>query len=107
MKKYEEAAEHFAAAAELDPGYVLARCNLATAMLHLKRYDAAEKAARKALTLARPLPEMSFILGLSLGAQRRNQMKRSRISIERRRRIRPLALPLYIFSLKLAGAVMQ
>jgi len=42
------------------------------AMLHLKRYDAAEQAARQALKLARPLPDMHFALGVSLGAQKRN-----------------------------------
>ena len=72
MKQYEQAAGHFEKAAELDPDYVPAHRNLALAMLYLKRYDAAEEAARQALKLARPLPEMHFALGVSLGAQRRN-----------------------------------
>ena len=72
MKQYEQAAGHFEKAAELDPDYVHAHRNLALAMLHLKRYDAAEEAARQALKRARPLPEMDFTLGVSLGVQRRN-----------------------------------
>ena len=72
MERYEEAAEQFSKAAELDPEYVRAHYNLALAMLRLRRYDGAEQAARQALKLARPLPEMSFTLGVSLGAQRRN-----------------------------------
>jgi Tfp pilus assembly protein PilF len=72
ISQYEDAAAHFTRAADLDPEYLPAQRNLALAMLQLKRYDAAEAAARQALKLARPLPEMDFTLGVSLGWQRRN-----------------------------------
>lgn len=72
LGRYEEAAEQFNKAVELDPGFLLAQSNLAVSMLRLQRFGAAEEAARRSLAIARPLPLMEYVLGLSLAAQNRN-----------------------------------
>jgi tetratricopeptide (TPR) repeat protein len=72
LKRYEEAADQFARAAKVDPDSLSAHSNLAIVMLRRQRWDAAEQAARRALNIAHPLPQMHYVLGLSLGLQRRN-----------------------------------
>ena len=72
LEKYEEATDQFSRAAKIDPESVSAHSNLAIVMLRQQRWDLAEQEARRALTIAHPLPQMHYVLGLSLGAQGRN-----------------------------------
>ncbi len=69
QRRLDAAAEEFQTAASLDPGAQAPASNLSVVLFMLKRYSAAEVAARNALRLNPAFTKARFVLGMSLHAE--------------------------------------